>query len=100
MWDLSEPDQELLVDALTLQEDVNANDDAAISDDDATADDDDQVLMRTYRTKRQANLTFVIEPSSKQLKPDAGASLHKMTNLRDRKSTRLNSSHLGISYAV
>ena len=44
MRDLSEPDQELLVDALTLEEDVNANDNAAISDNDTTEDDDDQVL--------------------------------------------------------
>ena len=44
--DLSKPDQELLVDALTLQEDVNVNDDAAISDDDATADDDNDQVLR------------------------------------------------------
>src|SRR5262245_65231348 len=66
--------------------DANPNDPRALSD-------LGQVLVRTGRAREA--VTYLDKAAS--LKPDSWA--YQFNRARDRKSTRLNSSHLGISYA-
>src|SRR5205814_4651740 len=50
-----------------------------------------------YTTLFRSSVTFAAES---QVLPVNAAALAQQPEVRDRKSTRLNSSHLGISYAV
>src|SRR5471030_1245949 len=59
-------------------------------------------LVKIATTKSQRKLFFNLRSMKKglePLKPQQISEIAQQLNVRDRKSTRLNSSHLGISYA-
>src|SRR5207249_9942982 len=56
--------------------------------------------MRSWRAGRSGAMVSSVERSIRLLLVMRNFLPHTLTSLRDRKSTRLNSSHVSISYAV
>src|SRR5438874_8184731 len=53
-----------------------------------------------FRSQKQRGMHGVAHPDHQDRRGDGDRSDHKKDDERDRKSTRLNSSHVEISYAV